>query len=448
MRFADRANVYHSHYSAGNFTIPGTTSLLTGLYPWTHRAINGSGLMARELVGQNIFRLFQNKFKRLAFPQNLWANYILTQFRADIDVYLSPTSFDLADGIAGKWFKNDPSLGYRSFDDFLFEFQTTPASLLFGTAQRLFTLRKFTQMQDAYSGEYPGGPPNVEDYPLYYRLEDVFNGVIGSIKNITTPTLAYYHFFSPHEPYRPSKEFFSLFFDKYRPLQKPVHPLGTKLSQKELDEHRRRYDEYIADLDSQFGRLLDVLENSGILDNSIVVVTADHGQLFERGTHGHFTPLMYDPVLHVPLLISTPGQQVRNDIHEPTNSIDVLPTLLHLTGQPIPAWCEGTLLPGLGGVYDPARATFSVEAKLNPAFAPIKVASLVMRKGPYKLIHYMGYSGHANYPVQFGDAYELFNLEDDLEEMNDLYDSEPVIAAQMKSELLDALNVSNSHFKT
>src|SRR5260370_40868318 len=51
IRFANRANVYHSHYSAGNFTIPGTTSLLSGLYPWTHRAINGSGLMARELVG-------------------------------------------------------------------------------------------------------------------------------------------------------------------------------------------------------------------------------------------------------------------------------------------------------------------------------------------------------------------------------------------------------------
>jgi len=49
MRFANRANVYHSHYSAGNFTIPGTTSLLTGLYPWTHRAnqrlrVDGQGI--------------------------------------------------------------------------------------------------------------------------------------------------------------------------------------------------------------------------------------------------------------------------------------------------------------------------------------------------------------------------------------------------------------------
>src|ERR1700690_3355624 len=58
IRFASRANVYHSHYSAGNFTVPGTTSLLTGLYPWTHRAINEAGLIAREFTGRNIFRSF------------------------------------------------------------------------------------------------------------------------------------------------------------------------------------------------------------------------------------------------------------------------------------------------------------------------------------------------------------------------------------------------------
>src|SRR5690349_2648530 len=42
-RFAEHATVYHSHNSSGNYTIPGTASLLTGMYPWTHRAINYSG---------------------------------------------------------------------------------------------------------------------------------------------------------------------------------------------------------------------------------------------------------------------------------------------------------------------------------------------------------------------------------------------------------------------
>ncbi len=42
-KFAERASVYHRHYSAGNFTTSGTASMLTGLYPWTHRAINYRG---------------------------------------------------------------------------------------------------------------------------------------------------------------------------------------------------------------------------------------------------------------------------------------------------------------------------------------------------------------------------------------------------------------------
>ena len=54
-RIARRALVYHSHYSAGNFTTSGVASMLTGLYPWTHRGINLSGLVNRKFVKNNIF---------------------------------------------------------------------------------------------------------------------------------------------------------------------------------------------------------------------------------------------------------------------------------------------------------------------------------------------------------------------------------------------------------
>jgi len=446
-RFATRANVYHSHNSAGNFTVPGTTSLLTGLYPWTHRAINEAGLMTREFIGQNIFRSFEGHYKRLTFAQNLFAQFILNQFDKDIDIHLSPESFSLANGIVGSRFTNDLPAADRSFDDFLFKMDKESskpalASLIFGTVQRLFFLRQVAAVKNIYSQEFPLGLPGDDDYPIYYRLEDVFNGLISVVKNIKTPTVAYLHLFPPHEPYRPSQDFFAKFFDNYTPLAKSEHTLSHGISQNDLNGHRRRYDEYIAYADSQFGRLLDALEQYGFFENSIVVVTGDHGELFERGEQGHATPLLYDPVVHVPLLISTPGQNSRNDIYDPTNSIDVLPTLLHLANQPIPSWCEGTLLPGLGGDYDPQRSTFSMDAKLNPAFAPFKIATIAMRKGAYKLIHYLGYPG------AYEDDYELYNLETDIEEMNDLYASEPIIASQMRVELLEALNAANSKFKS
>ncbi len=442
-RFAQHATVYHSHYSAGNFTTPGTASLLTGLYPWTHRAINGHGLMNRALIGNNIFQAMKGGHKRLAFTQNVWANYIISQFHSDVDIHLSPQTFSQVNSVDGSWFHHDLLAGHRSFDDFLFGMQLDPpGSLLLGTIQRLYFMGQTANAQATYSSQFPSGLPDVESYPIYFRLEDVFNGVISVLNAIQSSTFAYFHFFSPHEPFRPTKEFSSKFVDNYLPLEKPIHPLSTmKRAQFELNGLRREYDAYIANVDFQFGRLLDTLEQSGLLDHSIVVVTADHGQLFERGEEFHYTPLLYDPVLRIPLLISMPGQGRRNDIHQSTNSVDVLPTLAHLTGQSVPDWCEGTLLPGLGGEYDPLRISFSVEAKQNPAFAPLRIATIAMRKGSYKLIHYLGYG------QGYDDAYELYNLDDDLEEMHDLYAKETEIADQMKAELLDALAKSNSQIR-
>ncbi len=442
-RFAERATVYHSHYSAGNFTTPGTTSLLTGLYPWTHRAINEAGLVTRKLAGDNIFRAMGNQYKRVAFAQNIWANFIVNQFNSDIDIRLAPGSFSLAQAIFGQWFQNDIGAGYRSFDDFLFKVDSAPASLVFGTPERLFYLDQATKMESAYHKQYPKGLPHSVNYPIYYRLEDVFNGVIATIKKLSTPSFAYIHMWPPHAPYRPNRNFLSKFnADGYQAVAKPIHPLSdNRKPQSDLDARRVVYDGYIANIDFEFGRLLDAFEQAGILDKSVIVLTADHGEMFERGEDGHDTPLMYDPILHIPLIIAAPGQQSRVDIFDPTNSVDVLPTLLHLAGLPIPAWSEGRLLPGLGGETDPQRSTFSVEAKLNPASAPLKMATIAMRKGPYKLIHYMGYGNG------FSDAYEMYNLDDDLEEMNDLYQSEPAVASPLKEELLSNLDASNSHFR-
>src|SRR5512137_2624998 len=73
-RMAERALVYHSHYSGGNYTTPGTASTLTGLYPWSHRAINMGGLVRRPLANLNVFHLLGPEYHRVGFSQNLWAD--------------------------------------------------------------------------------------------------------------------------------------------------------------------------------------------------------------------------------------------------------------------------------------------------------------------------------------------------------------------------------------
>ena len=276
-----------------------------------------------------------------------------------------------------------------------------PPSLLLGLAENLIFARRANAAQGK---DYPRGLPGLLDYPLYFRLEEVFDGVLSECQKLEAPHLAYFHFWSPHEPYRPHRRFANEFRDDFQFISKAPHPLGDQTPQDSLDRLRRRYDQYIANVDDEFGRLMDSLQQEGILDRSYVIVTSDHGQMIERGVHGHVTPLLYEPVINIPLLISAPGQRSRKDVYSPSVNIDVLPTLLQIAGMDIPDWCAGQVLPGFfGDRPDSQRSIFSMEAKTNSAFAPFKKATVAMHKGAYKLITYFGYQG-------FEEEYELYNI--------------------------------------
>jgi arylsulfatase A-like enzyme len=430
-RFAEKAVVYHAHYSAANFTTPATASLLTGTYSWTHRAVDFAGLIKRQLEANNIFHALDG-YHRTAFTQHMWVNYLLNQFRVDIDQHFPPTTFSFMEDIFGNTFVNDLNSVYRSYDDFLFDFRDSPSSLILGTLNRLRFMNKVTHYDSA---EYPHGLPHSEIYPIYFRIPDVYNGVLEIIKNLVRPSFAYFHLWSPHSPYRPSKDFLSLFQDTWRPSPKPVHPLARKIPQKDLNRDRRTYDQYVADVDHQFGILMDQLAQNGILDNSYVIITSDHGEMFERGVEGHVTPLLYDSVIQVPLLISAPGQSTRKDIFSPTNSVDVLPTLCKIAGVSAPQWAEGTLLPGFGGLEDPSRSMYSMVAKGESAFEPFNQITIAMRKGKYKLIYYTGYDKY--------NGFELYDMDADPEELNNLYPINPGIALPLKDELLSKFNEAN-----
>ena len=85
-RFLNKAIVYHNHYSGGNYTTPGTASLLTGTLPWTHRAIVHNDTVADGFVRKNIFHSFQD-YHRMAYSHNILVNTQLRQFLVDIDEY-------------------------------------------------------------------------------------------------------------------------------------------------------------------------------------------------------------------------------------------------------------------------------------------------------------------------------------------------------------------------
>ena len=110
-RRAQRAIRYNNHFAGGNFTTPGTASLLTGVLPWTHRAINLKGSVLDRFMTQNVFSAFPAHY-RMAYTHNPLANRILTQFEGEIDRLISRQSLYLEsyDSLVSTLFKNDDDI--------------------------------------------------------------------------------------------------------------------------------------------------------------------------------------------------------------------------------------------------------------------------------------------------------------------------------------------------
>jgi hypothetical protein len=444
-KFASRANVYHSHYSPANFTSAGTASLLSGLHPWNHRAINLGSLVRRDLAAYNIFRLIGDEYYRVAFTQNAWADLLLRQYRNDLDMHVPMTSFSYKTKrpIVSTHFPSDQISAYYAYDEFLSftdnRFTPLPGSLLLGTLGVLE--EQSTKGLRNPSKEYPIGLPSNALY-YYFQNDEVFAGVseiVQSSINPLQPTFGYFHLFAPHGPYGPRKEYVGIFPEIDIP-DKPTHPLSIMdLSPGELYIQRKHYDEYVANIDMEFGIMMTAFEKAGILGNSYIILTSDHGESFERGEYGHGTYLLYEPVIHIPLLISSPGQKERLDVTSPTSSTDVLPTLLSIAGKDIPGGLERRILPGFGGQEDPQRSLFAIEAKENSAFEPITKATITLMKEGKKLIYYTGYP-------EYPDTFELYDLVEDIEETRDLISVDTVTTARLKEELLEALELANRPF--
>ena len=440
--FAQNAIVYHNHYSAGTFTVPGTSSLLTGLHPWTHRAFQLGGGLSAAHTNQTIFSVLSSTHSTYAYTQNKFADQILNQVDGSLDEHVPHWSFNMEyNSLYGaRLFHKDPRTAFAAIEDGIVQKgEGTDMSLFFGPLYRLHMLKVRRSNREKYIGNYPLGLPDAASEA--FLLPDIVEGAIQLLKGIQQPALVYLHFYPPHEPYTPSAAFYDRFFnDGWVPPYKPIHELSEKkFDSGTLQIQRRKYDEYIASWDHEVARLFTFLEESGLTGSSHIFITSDHGELFERGELGHWTKMIYDPIIHVPLIVRTPGQRARQDVHTITSSVDLVPTIASLTGNPIPAWVEGRLLPALGGTEQDSRSIFSMDAKTNSSFGRLRNYSISLTRDRHRLVHY-------SYPRDKYEKYELYDLESDPVEISDLYPSSPALARRMQNELQQKVLEVNRSF--
>lgn len=197
------------------------------------------------------------------------------------------------------------------------------------------------------------------------------------------------------------------------------------------DEARIEYRHEVEYVDHEFGRLLAVLKDSEIYDDSLIIFTADHGEgLADHGLFGHIHQL-YDSLLHVPLIMVSPGVIPESKtVDAAVSTIDVVPTvvdLYQLTEQL--AWHGKSLMPLVMGGQKPdgsvlLASTAKPQAKNN-------LDALVAND--FKLIR-----------NRDTEVTELFDLRSDPQEQNNIADQNRELASRLKSRLITMLKDGES----
>jgi len=273
--------------------------------------------------------------------------------------------------------------------------------------------------------------------------EGVIQKALERIDRADRPLFLFLYIMDPHSDYRSPEPFNSLFDPGYR--GKEAVEMGKVASFEEetlmgLDERDIRhlvalYDGEIAYADSQVGRLVAWLRERDRLDDTLLVLTSDHGEEFlEHGgvQHGY---TLYNEVIRVPLILRYPPGIPEGTVIEDRiiQSLDVAPTVLDLAGIEKPADMQGrSLVPLIRGI-EPDWRPYAIS---ESPFADKKA----LITGKWKYIYTPGTRPlNPVLRVEKAPGRSLHNLEDDPRELRDVYAENPEIGGKLHAILLRLL---------
>lgn len=164
------------------------------------------------------------------------------------------------------------------------------------------------------------------------------------------------HYFDPHAPYDPPPPYNRMYDPDYRGSVKGSMQSLFKIwdetlipTEADIQHIIALYDGEISFTDEQIGVLLDKLKQMQVLNNTVIIVTADHGEsLWEHDYNFKHGDFLYESSLRIPLIITIPGEGiVRKQIDYQTENIDIVPTILEVLKIPKPSTMQGESLLGL-----------------------------------------------------------------------------------------------------
>jgi arylsulfatase A-like enzyme len=259
------------------------------------------------------------------------------------------------------------------------------------------------------------------------------------------PFFAWVHFADVHTPYQPPPPYDRFYYDDderdpgKRSLSRIWHLLPPDMTDHpnflawldgitDSEWILAQYQGAVTYVDDEIGRLLDSLEERGLLHRTVIVLTADHGEsLGEHDMYFVHTGL-YESTIHVPLIMYFPGAGRQGvQVREVVELVDVAPTLLDYFGIPVPGAARGrSLWPLMRGEVEPSRIALVEHAGRN---------LVALRSEHYKYVrHLRTLHIQPSYPWVEGKE-ELYDLKKDPQERQNLIDELPNVARVFRREL-------------
>ncbi len=249
--------------------------------------------------------------------------------------------------------------------------------------------------------------------------------------NHDEPFFLWVHYFEPHQPYNVvPADYLSRFDGVPNPdpllARVPVASPYRERVQRRLND----YDGALAFADSEFGRLISVIESYGLFDDSMIVFSADHGEtLGEHGQHGHVFGL-WQPVVHVPLIIYRPGVSPGR-VDENVSLVDVVPTVIEQFDLPDDPSLQGRALPlARSGLLGSSVLATKPEIEQADVFAETwfkETRVAMINTGRWKYVVEQKQDGSS--------SAELYDLADDPEELRNRADEKSDLSAQLERDL-------------
>lgn len=415
--FASEGAQFSHLVASSNFTTPTLNTLMSGLRPWTHKAFHLKSKPLEDARAASLPSVLQK------------AGYVLGA------VSTNPFGGVNKNGY-GQWFdetRSDRQPWLTGCSD-LYS-RILPYACAATEIGILDQLAFRTNLLLHRIGYWPPG----RHYDARIALADAQD--IWTRKAVGRPRFLWVHLMPPHDPYLAPVGFVGRFdpSERARDLEssRPLFHFAFASQQAEHAVLQARYDESLASLDAEVGAFLGRLRSAGLLDNTVVIVSADHGESFRSDYGGHGGPRLHGAVTRIPLIMVAPEIPAGLRLNEPVEQADIPATIADFAGAAIPPSWEGrSLRPMTQGQQLDPRPIFSASLERSSRFGRLQTASVTLTEGRWTYEFFRGFPDQPG----FRDLRDgLYDNETDSEHLRNLSGQNPERSALMKARILREL---------